>query len=229
MKEERTACVNRIRGLLAEFGVVVAQSPQALREVLSEVIEDAANELSGLARLVIERAQTQWRELDEHIAWCDQRIAVHLKDDEQAKAATQLMGVGPVTASAVVATVGDFRQFKNGAQFGAWLGLTPRQNSSGGKNNLGGITKRGDMYLRMLLIQGAKSAVLTAHKREDPISRWVHGLREKSGWQKAAVALANKNARILWAVFVRGRAFDAHHVSVKPTSVVLPTGEMASA
>ena len=215
-KQERTACVNRIRGLLAEFGVVVAQSPQALREVLSEVIEDAANELSGLARLVIERAQTQWRELDEHIAWCDQRIAVHLKDDEQAKVATQLMGVGPVTASAVVATVGDFRQFKNGAQFGAWLGLTPRQNSSGGKNNLGGITKRGDMYLRMLLIQAAKSAVMTAHKRDDPISAWVFKLREKSGWQKAVVALANKNARILWAVMTKAKPFDARHVSVKP-------------
>ena len=200
-KQERTACISRIRGLLAEFGVVVVQSPQALREVLSEVIEDGGNELSGLARLVIERAQSQWREHDEHIAWCDQRIAVHLKDDQQANAATQLMGVGPVTASAVVATVGDFRQFKNGAQFGAWLGLTPRQNSSGGKNNLGGITKRGDMYLRMLLIQAAKSAVMTAHNRDDPISAWVFKLREKSGWQKAVVALANKNAR---------------HVSVKP-------------
>lgn len=151
-KQERTACVNRIRGLLAEFGVVVAQSPKALREVLSEVIEDASNELSGLTRLVIQRAQAQWCELDEHLSWCDKRIAAHLHDDAQAKAATQLQAVGPVTASAVVATVGDFTQFKNGAQVGAWLGLTPKQNSSGGKNNLGGITKRGEMYLRMLLI-----------------------------------------------------------------------------
>jgi transposase len=165
---------------------------------------------------VIERAQSQWRELDEHIAWCDARIAAHIKDDEQAKAATALKGVGPITASAMVATVGDFKQFSNGAQFGAWLGLTPRQNSSGGKNNLGRITKRGDMYLRMLLIQGAKSAVMTAHKRDDPISRWAHQLREKSGWQKAVVALANKNARILWAVMTKGEAFDARHVSVKP-------------
>ena len=131
-------------------------------------------------------------------------------------AATQLQGVGPITASAVVATVGDFKQFKNGAQFGAWLGLTPRQNSSGGKNNLGGITKRGDMYLRMLLIQAAKSAVMTAHKRDDPISAWVFKLREKSGWQKAVVALANKNARILWAVMTKAKPFDARHVSVKP-------------
>lgn len=174
-----------------------------------------------MARLVIQRAQAQWRELDEHLSWCDKRIAAHLHDDAQAKAATQLQGVGPVTASAVVATVGDFKQFRNGAQFGAWLGLTPKQNSSGGKNNLGGITKRGDMYLRMLLIQAAKSAVMTAHKRDDPISQWVFKLREKSGWQKAAVALANKNARILWAVMTKGVPFDARHVSVKPGVVVV--------
>jgi transposase len=93
--------------------------------------------------------------------------------------------------------VGDFKQFKNRAQFGAWLGLTPRQNSSGGKNNLGKITKRGDMYLRMLLIQGAKSAVMNAYKHDDAISKWAHQLKENSGWQKAVVALANKNARIL--------------------------------
>jgi len=124
--------------------------------------------------------------------------------------------VGPVTASAVVATVGDFKQFKSGAQFGAWIGLTPRQHSSGGKNNLGGIAKRGDTYLRTLLIEGAKSAVMTAHRRTDKISTWAVALRERSGWQKAVVALANKNARILWAVMTKGEAFDANHLSVKP-------------
>ena len=216
LKNDRTACVNRIRGLLGEFGLVFGKSATVLREVLSDVLEDASNELAGLARLVVQRAKEQWAELDAHIQWCDARIAAHLKQNEQVRQAEQLMGVGPVTASAVVATVGDFKQFKDSAQFGAWLGLTPRQNSSGGKNNLGRITKRGDIYLRMLLIQGAKSAVMTAHKRDDPISKWVHQLREKSGWQKAAVALANKNARILWAMFVRGKPFDARHVSVKP-------------
>ena len=95
----------------------------------------------------------------------------------------------------------------------------PRQHSSGGKNNLGGITKRGDTYLRSLLIQGAKSAVMTAHKRSDPISKWAAALRERSGWQKAVVALANKNARILWAVMTKGEAFDARHVSVKPNTI----------
>ena len=128
------------------------------------------------------------------------------------------MGIGPVTASAVVATVGDFKQFKSGAQFGAWIGLTLRQRSSGGKNNLGGITKRGDTYLRTLLIQGAKSVVMTAHRRTDKISSWVVALKERSGWQKAVVALANKNARILWAVMTKGEAFDANHLSVKPSA-----------
>ena len=215
-KAERTACINRIRGLLAEFGLVFTQSPAALESVLADVLEDAANEMNALARLVLQRAQAQWCELDAHIAWCNERIAAHGRDNDAVKKAASLLGIGPVTASAVVATVGEFKQFKNGAQFGAWIGLVPRQHSSGGKNNLGGITKRGDTYLRSLLIQGAKSAVMTAHKRSDPISRWAAALRDRAGWQKAVVALANKNARILWAVMTQGEAFDARHVSVKP-------------
>ena len=115
--------------------------------------------------------------------------------------------------------MGDFKQFKNGAQFGAWIGLAPRRHSSGGKNNMGGITKRGDTYLRTLLIQGAKSAEMTAHRRTDKISHWAVALRERSGWQKAVVALANKNSRILWAVMTKGEAFDANHLSVKPAGV----------
>ena len=217
-KAERVACINRIRGLLAEFGLVFAQSPVALESVLADVLEDARNEMNTLARLVLQRAQAQWRELDEHLDWCDQRIAAHVRDNAAVKTAATLMGIGPVGASASVATVGDFKQFKNGAQFGAWIGLVPRQHSSGGKNNLGGITKRGDTYLRSLLIQGAKSAVMTAHKRSDPISQWAAALRDRVGWQKAAVAMANKNARILWAVMTKGEAFDARHVSTKPNT-----------
>ena len=220
LKADRTACINRIRGLLAEFGLVFAQSPAVLQAALSDVLEDASNEMNTLARLVLQRAQSQWHELDEHLAWCDERIAVHARDNPAVKTAATLMGIGPVGASAAVATVGDFKQFRAGAQFGAWIGLTPRQHSSGGKNQLGRITKRGDTYLRSLLIQGAKSAVLTAHKRSDPISQWAAALRDRVGWQKAAVALANKNARILWAVMTKGEAFDARHVSVKPGAPV---------
>ena len=228
IKSDRTACINRIRGLLTEFGVVFAQTVVALREHLDDALEDAANALPGLARLSIERLKTQWQDLDEHLHWCDERIAAHVKESVQANQALQVMGVGPVTASAVVATVGDFTQFKNGAQFGAWLGLTPRQNSSGGKSKLGRITKRGDMYLRMLLIQAAKSMVLTAKLRDDPISLWVQKLRERSGWQKAAVALANKNARILWAMMTAGAAYNARHVSVQPGSMPLQVAVVAA-
>ena len=220
-KAERTACINRIRGLLSQFGLVFAQGPDALRRVLADVLEDASNEMNTLARLVIQRAQDQWRELDAHLAWCDERIAQHARDNAAVRSAARLMGIGPVTASAAVATVDDFAQFRNGAQFGAWCGITPRQDSSGGKTKLGRITRRGDVYLRSLLVQGAKSAVMTAHKRSDPISRWVLALREHSGWQVAAVALANKNARILWAVMTRGDKFDPHHVSVKPGAATM--------
>ena len=184
--------------------------------MLDELLEDCANEMNGLARMTLRRAQAQWRELDEHLAWCDERLAAHEQENPEVRRAGQLMGIGPVGASAAVATVGDFKQFKSGAQFGAWLGLVPKQHSSGGKPHLGTITKRGDAYLRTLLIQGAKSVVNTAHTRSDPISRWVLALKERSGWQKAVVALANKNARILWAVMTRGEHFDPHHISLKP-------------
>jgi transposase len=216
LKEERTACINRIRGLLAEFGVVVPQKPAVLRQNLNDVLEDASNDIAGMARLVLQRAQEHWRELEAHIQWCDQRIATHQKDDEQVQRAAELKGVGTITASAIVATVGDFKQFKNGAQFGAWLGLTPKQNSSGGKASLGSITKRGDNYLRTLLIQGAKAALFKGINNVDPISQWAQRLRERCGWQKAAVALANKNARILWAVMTKNKRYDAHHVSIPP-------------
>lgn len=223
LKEDRIACTNRIRGLLTEFGVVLPLRSAVLKQRLTDILEDASNDIAGMARLVLQRAQEHWRELDEHIKWCDQRIAAHHKDDEQVQRAAELKGIGPLTASAVVATVGDFKQFKNGAQFGAWLGLTPSQNSSGGKTALGGITKRGSMYLRTLLVQGAKAAVLTGGKTDDAISQWIQRLRERSGWQKAAVALANKNARILWAVMTQGERFNAHHVS-KPPYPSAPSG-----
>jgi transposase len=220
IKEDRNACINRIRGLLLEFGVAIPTGVRPLALMLDDALEDASNEMNTLARITLRRSQDQWRELDMHLAWCDERIAAHAKDNEAVKEASSLMGIGPVGASAVVATVGDFKQFKNGSQFGAWIGLVPKQRSSGGKNNLGTITKRGDTYLRTLLIQGAKSVVNSAHTRYDPISRWVLALKERAGWQKAVVALANKNARILWAVMTKGSKFDRHHVSVKPSGSV---------
>lgn len=223
LKEERTALINRIRGVLAEFGLVFPRSPEALRGVLAEVVEDASNELPGTARLVLQRAHEHWLQLEEHIAWCDQRIASHVRADPRAGRAATLLGVGPTTASALVASVGELAQFANARQFGAWLGLVPSQNSTGGKARLGRITKRGDGYLRTLLIQGAKSAVMSAGKRDDRISRWLVQLRQRVGWQKTVVALANKNARILWAVLTREALFDPNHVPPVPAARRGPT------
>ena len=215
-KEERTGCINRIRGVLAEFGLVFGKSPKALRAELADVLEDASNELSGTARLVLKEAFAHWRALDDKLLWCDQQVGRHLRSSIDARRAARITGIGELTASAMTAGVGDFTQFRSGAQLGAWLGLVPSQNSSGGKTSLGRITKRGDDYLRTLLIQGAKSAVMSAHKRDDAISKWLVQLKDRVGWQKACIAMANKNARILWAVMTRDAAFDPQHVSVKP-------------
>jgi transposase len=216
LKEERTACINRIRGVLGEFDLVFGKSPKVLRARLADVLEDASNELTTLARLVVQRAFEHWCELDEHLRWCDQQVGQHVRSSPAAKRAAKLTGIGELGASALTASVGDFKQFKAGDQFGAWLGLVPRQNSSGGKAVLGRITKRGDDYLRTLLIQGAKAAVMSAPRRDDPISRWLVQLTARVGWQKACVAMANKNARILWAVMTREQVFDPQHVSIKP-------------
>ena len=230
IKEERTACINRIRGILAEFGLVFGKSPKVLRLHLADTLEDASNELSGTARLVLQRALEHWRWLDEQMCWCDSQVGQHVRSSPQAKRAAKILGIGELGASATVAGVGDFKQFKSGAQFGAWMGIVPSQHSSGGKTSLGRITKRGDEYLRTLLIQGAKSAVMSAGKRDDPISRWLVQLTARVGWQKACVAMANKNARILWAVMTREQGFDARHVSVKPqTKVALKERQAATA
>ena len=216
LKEERTACINQIRGVLTEFGLVFAKNPKVLRAVLVDVIEDASNELSAVARLVMQRAFEHWRELDEHLRWCDRQVGQHVRSSPAARRAAKIIGIGELGASALTAGVGDFHQFKGGHQLGAWLGLVPKQDSSGGKTRLGRITKRGDDYLRTLLIQGAKAAVISADKRDDPTSRWLVQLTARVGWQKACVAMANKNARILWAVMTREGGFNPNHVSVKP-------------
>jgi transposase len=227
-KQERTGCINQIRGVLGEFGLVFGKSAKVLRSVIVDVIEDASNELSGVARLVVQRALERWRELDEHMRWCDAQVGQHVRSSEAARRAAKVIGIGELGASALTASVGDFKHFKSADQFGAWLGIVPRQNSSGGKASLGRITKRGDEYLRTLLIQGAKAAVMSAGKRDDPISRWLVQLSARVGWQKACVAMANKNARILWSVMTREQGYDPHHVSVKPLAKQLAPPNVAA-
>ena len=192
-KEERTGCINRIRGVLAEFDLVFGKSPKVLRAVLADVIEDASNELTGLARMAVQQEFEHWRWLDERMRWCDQQVGAHVRSSPAAKRAAKINGIGEIGASALTAGVGDFKQFKSGHQFGAWLGIVPSQNSSGGKTSLGRITKRGDDYLRTLLIQGAKSAVMSAGKRDDPTSRWLVQLTARVGWQGSSSFRVERN------------------------------------
>jgi transposase len=219
-KEERTAIVNRIRGLLSEFGIVFAQSPEALQRGLPDVLEDAQNELPSIARLALQQAAQHWQAVDEQMKWCELRINEHARTDVLAQKASVVLGIGPLTASAIVATAGDLTQFKTAKQFGSWLGLVPSQNSSGGKTRLGRITCRGESYLRTLLVQGAKSVYMSATKRDDRTSQWVLKLKERKNWQKAIVALANKNARTLWCLLTRGSQYDPNHVPALPLKTV---------
>jgi transposase len=220
VKQQRTALINEIRGALMEFGIVLPKTPIQVRLQLHDILEDGSNEMPGLARLVIQRAYRQWMGLDEELAWCNERIAAHIREDENAPELLKMQGFGPIGTSAFIASLGDFKQFKKGEQMGAWLGVTPGQNSSGGIAKLGGMSKHGNSYLRMLLIQGAKSAVHTAHLRDDSLSKWLFQLKVRVGWQKAAVALANKNARIMWAIMTKGVKYDPNHKSQKPGVVM---------
>ncbi|MEJ2646067.1 MAG: IS110 family transposase [Gammaproteobacteria bacterium] len=195
---ERTALVNQIRGLLSEYGIVVGQGVSRLRRSLPEVLEDADNGLPTLAREVFAERYSHLQGLDGRIETYDRRLSALAQQMAPARRLMQVPGVGPLTATAVVATVGDARVFRNGRQFAAWLGLVPRQHSSAGKTRLGRITKRGDAYLRTLLVHGARSVL--CRPGEDPRRRWGQALVQRRGFNKAAVALAAKQARLLWAL-----------------------------
>jgi transposase len=204
---ERTALVNHIRGLLGEYGLVMAQGVAKVRAGLPKILEDADNGLPSLAREVFADLSERLRSCDERIGEYDRRIAELARGSEPAQRLMQVEGVGHLTATAITATVGDARQFRNGRQFAAWLGLVARQRSSGGKTRYGRITKRGDVYLRTLLIHGARALMRHLAGRDDRKSRWALAVKERRGFNKAAVALAAKHARILWALLAHDTAY----------------------
>jgi transposase len=209
-KEERNALINRLRGLLAEFGVVVARSADRLLAELPRLTEDAR--LPHPVQALLLEAREQLAALQARLAHCDAQIAAHAKDSPVAQRAGELLGIGPVTASALAAYVPNAKVFANGRQFGAWLGLTPRQHSSGGKTRLGHISLRGNVYLRTLLVQGARSTLQSALKTEPArtnyLQRWILGLYARKGYYKTLVAIANKHARMLWAMLAKEERYD---------------------
>jgi transposase len=196
---ERTAIINRLRGLMSEFGVVLPLRSVTVRRQAME----AAEALPALARRAISDLLDQLRVLDERIDGYDREIEAQAKLSDAARRLMQIRGIGPTTALAIVATVGDAREFRNGRQFAAWIGLVPGQYSTGGKTRLGHISKRGDAYLRNLLVQGARSVLNSAGAHQDRMSRWALELQPRRGYYRTLVAIANKNARIAWALLAR--------------------------
>jgi transposase len=209
-KAEALATSNRLRGLLAEFGVVVAQNDAALRRTLADL---EALSLPGSLTELLRDVDAQWQQLQARIANADRRIQSHAKADEACTRLRAIIGVGPITADAVVATIGSAQDFKNGRQFAAWLGLVPVQHSSGGRSRLGRISCRGDSYLRTLLIQGARSSLQRAKavpwEKATPEQRWIQDIERRLPFGKVLVAIANKHARQLWAMLARSETYDA--------------------
>jgi len=203
----RTAQANQIRGLLGEFGVVVPQGVAALRKQLPGILEDAENGLPWLARETLAGLLEQLRELDQRVAQYDRQISSLAQHSEPAQRLMAIEGIGPITATAAVATVGDPRVFAHGRAFAASLGLTPRQHSTGGHTVLGPITKRGDRYLRTLLVHGARAQLRLVERNSDAKSAWAKRLKERRHVNVAAVALAAKHARIIWAMLARGTEY----------------------
>ena len=207
--EERTAKGNQIRGLVTEYGLVAPRELLHLRRAIPLWLEDAGNGLSGRFRRLLQALADDLRVLDFRVVELDREIAAIAQSDPAARRLQQLRGVGPIVATALVAAVGDGRQFANGRQMAAALGLTPRQHSSGGKERQLGISKRGDAYLRTILIHGARAAIRTARGKHDRLSQWVMALAARRHPNVVATALANKTARIAWAMLRHGTDYQA--------------------
>jgi len=203
MVANRTRLVNQIRGLLAEHGVVIPRDVSRLRRAVVHIAEGADDGLSDMLRDLLRDIRTELAELDHRIACYTRRIRDLFRTNEMCQRIGKIEGIGPITATALVAAVGDRTCFRNGRQFAAWLGLVPKQRSSGGKSRLLGISKRGDRYLRTLMIHGARAVLGKAAGKDDPRSEWISQMRERRHPNVVAVALANKNARIVWSILSR--------------------------
>jgi transposase len=203
----RTQLGNQIRGLLAEYGIVLPLHLSQVRKALPQLIEEENSLLSGMGRHLLAGLYEELCALERRIEAMEEHIQRIHHSNVLCQRIAAVEGVGPVIATAVVAAIADGRAFHNGRQFAAWVGLVPRQHSSGDKQRLMGITKRGDPYLRMLLIHGARSVVYRAASKQDSRSRWIAEKQQRLGTTKTCVAVANKNARIIWALLARDEPY----------------------
>ena len=214
----RTAQGNQIRGLLSEFGIVIPKGIAQVYKRVPEILEDGENGLPGSMRQLILRLTDNLKGLDEQVAALEKEIKQLHAGNEPSRKLAEVNGIGPLTASAMVATVGDAKNFDRGSQMAAWIGLVPKQHSSGGKTVLLGISKRGDTYLRTLLIHGARAVIRHAESKPGYADSWLGKLIARRGKNVAAVALANKNVRIAWALLSKESKFRSDYVAVKPTA-----------
>jgi transposase len=203
----RTALIHQIRGLLGEYGLVMARSPEKVRPALVGLLEDEQTGLPPFARDTFTKLYEQLVELEQRIAKVTQRLDRVFRAHPVCRKLAAVPGIGPLTATALLAAVGRPQAFRNGRHLAAWLGLVPRQCSSGGKARLGGLSKRGNRYVRTLLIHGARAVVQRAERRTDTQGRWLCALKHRKGTNVAAVALANKNARVLWALLAHDEVY----------------------
>jgi transposase len=211
---QRTMLVNAVRGHFAEFGIVAPQGIRRVGELAALLIDEDATTLPSLARQALRALLAQLQALEKQIASLEAAVIASHRENEVSRRLVSIPGVGPITASAIVASVADAHQFKSARHFAAWLGLTPRSHSTGGKERLGGISKQGDPYLRRLLVTGATCVIRYARRKAPGEGGWVKALLARRPARLVSVALANKMARIVWALLVRGNVYQAPVVTV---------------
>lgn len=203
----RTQIINEARGLLCEYGVTIPKGVAQFHKKIVDVLADESNELTHSARVEMQELFCELNDVNQRVQRLDEKISDVYKKNEVCRRLSEVPGVGPLTATAIIAAVGDASVFKNGRQMSAWLGLVPRQDSTGGKTTLRGISKRGDVYLRKLLINGGRAIVARSDNKGDKFSQWISEKKRTRGNNKAAVAVANKNARVLWKLLKTGESY----------------------
>ena len=216
----RTAQGNQIRGLLAEFGIVIPKGIGHIAKRLPEILEDGENALPGMMREMFRRLGENLKEMDKQVGELERHIKLWHRENEPSRKLEAIAGIGPITASAFVATVGDAKSFKNARQIPAWLGMVPRHEGTGGKVKLGRISKRGDAYLRTMLIHGARSVIAQFARKPEQADEWLKKLLARRNKNIAAVALAARNARIAWALLAHERDYQRDYVSKRPSHVI---------
>jgi transposase len=201
---ERTALINEVHGLMHEYGIVLPKGVTKFRQAVVEKLESEKAKLTALSQEMFRTLIEEFVALEEQLAYYQEKLEALATTHPECQRLRTIPGIGPITATALIAAVGDVGVFKNGRQFAAWLGLVPKQHSTGGQSHLVGISKRGDSYLRKLLIHGAWATLRWVKLQTDRRSQWIRGLLARRGWNRTAVAVANKNARIVWALLSRG-------------------------